>query len=115
VDAETDRRKGGLYRHRKAQGMPEPIGVGEAIQQTIARLGIAHKLHEHQALALWPDIVGKQIAEVTRADTIRRGELFVSVTHDAWRHRLLFERDQIRERLNRAVGREVVRMIRLTK
>ena len=115
MDPEIDRRKSGVYRHRKTKGMPEPIAVGEAIRQAIDRLGLTHQMHEHRALALWPEIVGKQIAAVTRAHTVRRGELLVSVTHDAWRHRLLFERDQIRHRLNRAVGREVVRIIRLTK
>lgn len=95
--------------------MSETVSVGEAIRQTVSSLGIEDRLKEQRVLSLWSEVVGENIAAVTQADNIKRGELFVSVIHDAWRHRLLFERDHIREKLNRAVGGDTVRMIRFTK
>ena len=115
MDAETDRRKSGVYRHRVGVMSSAPVSVGEAIRQAMDSLGITHRVKEQRVLSEWPKVVGEKIAAVTHANTIRRGELFVSVVHDTWRHRLLFERETIRQNLNRAVGGEAVRLIRFTK
>jgi len=114
-DDETDRRKGGVYRQRAISASVKTVSVGEAIHQAITSLGIEDRLKEQRVLTLWAGVVGEKIAAVTTVDTIRRGELFVSVMYDAWRHRLLFERENIRQKLNRAVGGETVRTIRFTK
>ena len=114
-DDETDRRKSGVYRHRIVRASAETVSVGDAIRQAISGLGIEGKLKEQRVLALWAGVVGEKIAAVTQVDTIKRGELFVSVMYDAWRHRLMFERENIRQKLNRAVGGETVRTIRFTK
>lgn len=94
---------------------PEPTLVGDGIQRLIARLGIETQYQEQRVIALWPEVVGEAIAKESRADAIRNGALFVSVPHDTWRHRLMFELERFRERLNDAVGGEVVRFIRLSK
>ena len=89
--------------------------MGEAIREAVSSLGIENRLKEQRVLSIWPEVVGQKFAAVTQADAIKRGELFVSVAHDAWRHRLLFERDHIRDKLNRAVGGDTVRTIRFTR
>ena len=105
----------GLEGREDPRTAPEPTSVGEGIRQVVANLGIETPFKEQRILAIWPEVVGEQIAEVARADAMRNGALFVSVAHDAWRHRLMFERENIRARLNRAVGGDVVRFIRLSK
>ncbi len=96
-----------------------PVSLGDALRRVIDELGIETRLLEQRVLLLWPEVVAEVVGEVggqlTRAETIRRGELLVLVRQDAWRHRLLFERERLRERLNRSVGREVVRSIRFGK
>ncbi len=100
-------------------GTSAPVSLGDGLRRVIDELGIETKILEQRALLLWPvvvaEVVGEVGGQVTRPDTIRRGELRVLVRQDAWRHRLLFERERIRERLNRSVGREVVRSIRFGK
>ena len=110
-DRKNPLRRGKDKRGRRA----EPISLGEGLQKAIARLGIENKLREHRVLLLWPQVVGARVAGVTRADLVRRGELLVAVTQDVWRHRLIFERETIRKRLNEAVGAEVIRSIRFIK
>ena len=104
-----------MYRHREAKTVAETVSVGEANRQAVSSLGIEDRLKEQSVLSIWPEVVGENFAAVTQADAIKRGELFVSVVHDAWRHRLLFERDHIREKLNRTVGGDPVRTIRFTR
>ncbi len=104
---------------RTPAGSDGPIPLGKAIQGLISALGIDGRLLEHRAVLLWEEVVkevaGEEVSRRTRAEGLRRGELLVSVPEDAWRHRLLFERERIRQGLNRAVGREVIRSIRFGK
>ncbi len=113
MDAETDRRKGGVYRHRTGSVMSEPVSIGDAIRQVVDSLGIAGQLKEQRVLSLWEEVVGKEIAAVTQVEGFRWGQLFVSVENSVWRHKLMFERETICRNLNRAVGSEVVQLIRL--
>ncbi len=101
---------------RGGRGGSGPVSLGEGLRRVIAELGIETKILEERAVMLWSEVVAEVVgeggAQMTRPEGIRRGELLVAVKQDAWRHRLLFERERIRERLNRSVGQEVVRSIR---
>jgi predicted nucleic acid-binding Zn ribbon protein len=115
-DAETDRRKSGVYRHRDNRTVrQDTVSIGAAIEGAVAKLGLTAKFQEQRALSLWSEIVGEQAAEVTEAYRIQHGELLVSVNHATWRYHLMFERENFRQRINEAVGAEVVRFIRFTK
>jgi predicted nucleic acid-binding Zn ribbon protein len=112
MDAETDRRKSGVYKYR-ASTTSEPVSAGDAIRQVVNSLGMAEKLKQQRVLSLWEEIVGKDIASVTRVEGFRGGQLLVSVQNPTWRHWLIFQREAIRQNLNREVGGEVVKTIRL--
>ena len=112
MNAETDRRKSGVYRYR-AGPTSDPISAGDAIRQLVNGLGIGEKLREQRVLSLWEEIVGKDIASVTQVEGFRGGQLTVSVQNPTWRHWLIFQRENIRQNLNREVGGEVVKIIRL--
>ena len=55
--------------------------------------------------------MGPKIAEVTSAERIRDGKLWVSVGHPAWRNELNFMKAELVEKINREMGAEVVRDI----
>ncbi len=112
MNAETDRRKSGVYRYRNS-GASEPVSAGDAIRQLVDSLGLAEKLKQQRVLSLWEEIVGEDIAAVTQAEGFRWGQLLVSVQNPTWRHWLTFQRETIRQNLNREVGGEVVKTIRL--
>ena len=112
MNAETDRRKSGVYKYR-AGTTSEPVSAGDAIRQLVDSLGLAEKLREQRVLSLWEEIVGEDIAAVTQAEGFRWGQLSVSVQNPTWRHWLTFQRETIRQNLNREVGGEVVKTIRL--
>ena len=113
MDAEIDRRKSGVYRHRIGVPTSEPVSIGDAIRQVVDSLGIAKRLKEQRVLSLWEETVGIEIAAVTQVKGIKSGQLFVWVENPTWRHWLIFRREEIRRNLNHAVGSEIVQMIRL--
>ncbi|MDE2801129.1 MAG: DUF721 domain-containing protein [Gemmatimonadota bacterium] len=112
MDAEIDRRKSGVYKYR-AGGTSEPVSAGDAIRQLVNNLGIAEKLKQQRVLSLWEEIVGKDIASVTRVDGFRGGQLTVSAQNATQSNWLRYQCDTIRQNLNREVGGEVVKIIRL--
>ena len=114
MDAETDRRKSGVYKYRTG-GTSDPVFAGDAIRQVVDRLGLAEKLREQRVLSLWEEIVGKDIASVTQAEGFRgeQGELTVSAQNSTQSDWLRYQCDTIRQNLNREVGGDVVKTIRL--
>ena len=112
MDAETDRRKSGVYRYRSGP-TSDLVSAGDAIRQLVDSLGLAKKLREQRVLSLWEEIVGEDIAAVTQVEGFRWGQLSVSVQNPTWRHWLTFQCETIRQNLNREVGDEVIKTIRL--
>ena len=114
MNAEIDRRKSGVYKYR-AGTTSEPVSAGDAIRQLVDSLGLAEKLREQRVLSLWEKIVGEDIAAVTQAEGFRgeHGELTVSAQNSTLSDWLRYQCETIRQNLNREVGGEVVKTIRL--
>ncbi len=64
------------------------------------------RLWEARALVLWPEAVGPQIAKHARAVRVWDQALWLEIDHPAWRSEILFQKNQILERLNSRVRAE---------
>ena len=95
----------------KANFQPSPLGP--IIQEQIQKLGLGKKIKERQAILLYKEVVGKEIAAVSEALDLRGGKLFVKVHSPAWREELLFTRHLIAEKINEKLGAEVVKQVYL--
>ncbi len=91
---------------RRAATSGRPIG--EALEELVRKLGIKKKLQEYDAVLRWEEIVGQQIARVTVATRITKGILFVRVKSSAWRNELTMRKVEIKEKLNTALGEDIV-------
>jgi predicted nucleic acid-binding Zn ribbon protein len=69
------------------------------------------KLGESKALALWPGVVGAQLAAKTRAVSISRGRLVVEAISPAWANDCRMMSHQIREKLNQELGPDTIKSI----
>jgi len=78
----------------------------------VKELGIAPKIAQYDVLAAWPEVVGPQIARVTKAERVENGILHVSVATAPWRAELTLKRREMIERLNMRVGTRVLTDIR---
>jgi len=61
----------------------------------------------------WPQIVGDDVARNAEPTSLKEGVLRVRTTSPTWATELSYLADDIRERANEAVGREVVRQVKI--
>jgi predicted nucleic acid-binding Zn ribbon protein len=78
----------------------------------VKELGIAPKIAQYDVLAAWPDVVGPQIARVTKAERMENGILYVTVATAPWRAELSMKRREVIEKLNMRIGTQVLNDIR---
>jgi hypothetical protein len=86
--------------------------IGAALPQTLRTLGISRRTREAQALWLWPQLLGSDLAHETQALKLAGGTLWVSASSPALAHQLHLERGGLIERLNAMIGAPVIREIR---
>lgn len=98
-----------LARVSKRKG--EQTSLGKVLHGLLSSWGIDGKVRERQAVNMWSQIVGARIAEKTEAIGVEDGKVFVRVLSSSWKTELIFVKQEIIDRLNRAVGRRVIRDI----
>ena len=77
------------------------MAVGEALQQYLAKSGLAKRLAQAQVIPDWPRLVGAQIATVTTPESVTAdGTLFVRVATSAWMTELQLMAPEIMARIN---------------
>lgn len=83
-----------------------------ALPGTLKALGIARRTREAQAIWLWREVVGPELARETAALKLSGGTLWVAVSSTPLAHQLHLDRETILGRLNERIGTPVVREIR---
>ena len=86
-----------------------PSRLGDVLRAALARLPIAQQLADHAVWAKWEAVVGPTIAAHAAPRRLQRGILLVTVDSPMWMVELQFLKHDLRQRLNAAVGRNVVR------
>ncbi len=85
--------------------------VGDILPTVLKSIGLDQRLKEQEILAIWSDVVGKEIAERTQPIKVERGVLYVRVDHSAWVQELHFmEKDILRRLKEKAPAVDLVRI-----
>jgi hypothetical protein len=90
------------------------VRVGEALRSLIRASDRGGGLLKARATEVWEDVVGADIASHTVGMGVRAGELNVHVDSHAWATQLTLMAEDLRERVNQALGENAVRSIRFT-
>ncbi|HEV8537376.1 MAG TPA: DUF721 domain-containing protein [Bacteroidota bacterium] len=85
---------------------PKPFG--NALLSVLDGLGIKGKLTRYEVLERWPEIVGEQIARVTKADHVEGDKLFVKVSRSTWRNELVFLKKDLIKKINAEMRQEII-------
>lgn len=85
-----------------------PRAIGDIISDMIDRTGLRPDMRRHTAEMLWPQIVGRHIASYTRSVRMENNTLHVWLTSAALKEELGYARENLRDRLNEALGEELV-------
>ncbi len=71
---------------------------GEIVAQILRQKGLGAGLQRGQALALWPELAGPALSELTEAERLEDGVLFVRVTDSVAAHQLTYLREEFLRR-----------------
>lgn len=89
----------------------KPKLIGNSIQEILSDYGLLPRLKQFEVLNLWNDIVGEQVAKVTKPERIDRGQLIVRVERPVWRNELMFLKKDIIAKINKMMKEEIVKEI----
>jgi predicted nucleic acid-binding Zn ribbon protein len=84
---------------RPRRSRPEPLG--DALTAWLARSGLARRIDIANVVDRWAEVVGPQVAAVTRAEAVNAdGTLWVRVASSAWANELSLMAPRILARIN---------------
>ncbi len=93
----------------KAAHKPETVGA--ILDRVLRNLEIDKKIDEGKALELWAGAAGDRLAKRTRAVSVVRGRMTVECRSGAWAQECRMLKPRLLEKLNRSLGRDVVKDI----
>jgi len=85
---------------------PTPLRI--VLAETLRALDLERPLKAASLEGLWPEVVGPEVAQRTRAGALSRGRLTVLVTDSVWLHQLTMLKPRLIEALNRRLGEPLV-------
>jgi predicted nucleic acid-binding Zn ribbon protein len=88
-----------------------PTKVGDLIGTLLEQKGLKEQVERTGVLAEWADVVGEQIASVTRARAVSGGTLFVEVRSSAWMSELDFMKEEILGKLNKRTEAPIEKLV----
>jgi hypothetical protein len=91
--------------------MKYPVSVARLLATIFTGTPAEHRLKEGAIWEVWGSAVGDQIASRARPCAIRNGVLTVIVSSAPWMQQLNFLKIQLMEKLNSAIGEELVKEI----
>ena len=89
----------------------EAKNIGQIINDLLKQENLDVELDEHRASALWPQIVGDGINRYTVRRYVRNGVMTVHLSSASLANELTLQRALIIQRINEALGREIIREI----
>jgi len=82
--------------------------LGPVIENILRRHNLWHGYQQYLIIDQWPEIVGSDLAEVTKAEKIDNGLLRVTVKDSVWAHHLSMMKPRLINKLNNFAGGKVV-------
>lgn len=83
---------------------PGPTRVDSVLAGVLQKHGVQKQVERICVLESWPEIVGEQLAKVTRVRGLDEDALFVEVRSSAWLMELSMMKEAFLERVNARLG-----------
>lgn len=91
--------------------MSREISLAQAIQQFLRQSRLRAGIQAMRIEDIWEELMGKTIARYTDNIQLVNHTLFITTSVAPLRNELVFQKNQIRQKVNEALGEEVVRDI----
>lgn len=89
----------------------EPKTFGQIFSENMAKAGMTETYDSQRASYMWTEIVGPTVNRLTTRRYIDRGVLHVYISSASLKSELSFLVEQLRARINAAIGSDVVKSI----
>ena len=89
----------------------EAKNIGQIIDELLKKENLDVALDEHRASALWPEIMGDGINRYTVRRYVKDGVMTVYLSSASLANELMLNRARIIQRINEALGREIIHEI----
>ena len=89
------------------------MSLGEAISLFLEKNGLAQEVQIQQLRQDWGSIMGQAVATHTEKIWFDRGTLYVKISSSIWRHELTMAKKEICTVVNKAIGKELVREVKI--
>ena len=86
--------------------------IGKALGGFIKNSKIEKGLEQNKALMIWPEVVGKKIADNTEVSSVESGVVLVKVKTPVWRQELQLQKYDIINQLNKTLTKKTIKDIR---
>ncbi|MEE9904040.1 MAG: DUF721 domain-containing protein [Chlorobium sp.] len=84
----------------------------DAIVNEVCRgLGMEDERTQYRVLKIWSEIAGDIIDDITVAERLTEGRLYIRVKNSAWRMELNFRKKELAEKMNKILGKEKIQDI----
>jgi len=93
--------------------MAKPTSITELLAQYLREQGLEQTILGDELIALWPKVMGEQVARLTGKIEIKDQVLHVQIRSAALRQQLFECRTALIQKLNEAVGASIIKEIRL--
>lgn len=84
------------------------VTIKEALDKMVKDLKLKPGIDETRIREAWVKIMGKVVAKYTTSVMLKKSKLYVKVEMAALKQELSFNRDKIKENVNKELGEEVV-------
>ena len=96
---------------RKIGKQPNLQRLSNVLTGILKKHNIFFDSEEQRLLEVWQKAVGPQISVQTRPDRLKRNTLFVKVSSSVWMHQLHILKQEIIEKINQLLGKELIKNI----
>ena len=101
------------FRRRSGDPSPEPVELGDVIDNLMADQLFARGMPVAQLAAEWHSVVGERLASETAPATLEGGVLTVTATSGPWGTQARFLHEEIRRRADEALGGDQISAVRI--
>lgn len=87
--------------------------IGDALNQFLEQSNLMDQSLIRRVISEWPQVVGKPMADSTRAVWWQDGAFHVELTSPAWKHELTYRRQELVRTINTYIGRNICNDVKI--
>jgi len=83
-----------------------------SIKNFLTNSGLEKGFNQQKAVTVWSRVVGKKIANNSKAEFVEFGVLTIKTSNSTWRNELQFNKKDIIKNLNKELGQNTIKELR---